>query len=215
MSMLNHERLYRSAKLLDRIARLSVTVGGAGALGANLIENCARQGFKRLRVIDRDRVEERNLSTQPYERRDVGRPKATLLANGLYRAVRVEVEAEFVELRLSNAERLLRGSDIVVDCFDNEAARSAVKETCSALGIPCLHVGLNGGYAEVMWNETYRVPRDAGDDFCDYPLARNVVLLAVVAATEELIRFAGNLPRRNLTITLDDLAVRPVAFPLG
>jgi molybdopterin/thiamine biosynthesis adenylyltransferase len=43
-----------------------VTVCGAGALGANITENLARSGAGSLVVIDRDRIEERNLSTQPY-----------------------------------------------------------------------------------------------------------------------------------------------------
>ncbi len=48
---------------MQRLRQVLVTVCGAGALGANLAENLARQGFTRIRVIDRDRVEERNLST--------------------------------------------------------------------------------------------------------------------------------------------------------
>jgi tRNA A37 threonylcarbamoyladenosine dehydratase len=59
-------------------------VCGAGALGANIAESLARSGFCQLRVIDR--IQDRNLSTQPYYRSDIGAFKAKILANNLYRA---------------------------------------------------------------------------------------------------------------------------------
>lgn len=49
-----------------------VTVCGAVALEANITENLARSGFSKLVVIDRDRIEERNLFTQPYYKSDIG-----------------------------------------------------------------------------------------------------------------------------------------------
>ena len=55
----------------------------------------------------------------------------------------------------------------------------------------------------------YRVPNDIGADVCDYPLARNLVLLAVAVASEVIIRFAANGSRENWTVTLKDFAVRP------
>src|SRR5437868_1296558 len=88
-----HEHRYRTPETMRRVRELPVTVCGAGALGGNMVESLARQGFARLKVIDRDRVEERNLSTQPYYRADIGAFKAKILANALYRALGVSVEA--------------------------------------------------------------------------------------------------------------------------
>jgi len=211
MSTLFHEALERSAETMRRMAELAVTVCGAGALGGNLAETLARSGFRRLRVIDRDRVEERNLSTQPWERGDVGARKARTLANGLYRALAVEIEALSQELTVANGVELLTGSGVVVDTLDNSAGRGAVQEACRALAIPCLHVGLAAGYAEVLWDEAYRLPSAAQDDVCDYPLARNLVLLAVAVAAEVLIGFAAAGEHRSYTLTLADLAIRPFA----
>ena len=39
---------------------------GAGAVGSNLVDNLARQGAENLCVVDRDRVEEHNVSTQVW-----------------------------------------------------------------------------------------------------------------------------------------------------
>lgn len=207
MTILFHETLYRREDLMRRIAALRVVVCGAGALGANVAESLARSGLRELRVIDRDRVEERNLSTQPYQRSDIGAMKAKILANGLYRAVGVAVDAKAEELTAANAARLLGGAELVVDAFDNSVARRAVTDHCAASGTPCLHAGLTADYAEVIWNEEYRVPSAANDDVCDYPLARNLVLLATAVACEAIVSFVATGERRAFTITLRDLAV--------
>lgn len=209
MSVFFHEQLYRSAELMARVRELRFTVCGAGALGANIVESLARAGFARLRVIDRDRVEERNLSTQPFQLSDVGAFKGKVLANTLYRAVRVEVEARNEELTIKNAAKMLAESALVVDAFDNSVSRQAVKDYCLQADLPCLHAGLAGDYAEVIWNEIYRVPSAAQDDVCDYPLARNLVTLAVAIACEAVITYAATGERQSFTATLRDFAVRP------
>ena len=203
-----HEQLYRTDAVMRRLRDLPVTVCGAGALGANIAESLARQGFARLGVIDRDRIEERNLSTQPYYRTDIGAFKAKILANALYRALGVAVAAKSEELTAANATKLLTGSQLVVETFDNSVGRQAVKDACATLRVPCLHVGLASDYAEVIWNEIYRVPSAAQDDVCDYPLARNLVMLTVAVACEAAIAFAANSRQQSYTVTLGDFAIR-------
>jgi len=203
-----HERLYRGDEAMRRVRDSQVTVCGAGALGANITESLARQGFGKLRVIDRDRIEERNLSTQPYFRSDVGAFKAKILANSLYRALGVEVEAIAEGLTQTSVDRCLKGSELVLDTFDNSVSRRLIKDRCEKLGLACLHVGLAADYAEVMWNEAYRVPSEANDDVCDYPLARNLIMLAVGVACEVVVNFVIRVEKKSYTITLADFAVR-------
>jgi molybdopterin/thiamine biosynthesis adenylyltransferase len=194
---------------MTKLKDFPITVCGAGALGANLTENLARSGFGKLKVIDRDRIEERNLSTQPYYRSDIGAYKAKILANNLYRALGVAVEGQTKELTPANSAQLLSGSALVVDTFDNSSARSAVKDYCASAQIFCLHVGLGDDYAEVIWNDIYRVPSPANDDVCDYPLARNLVGLAVVVASEAIVKFVATGEQQSFTITLGDFAIQP------
>ena len=205
---LYHERLYRGDRLMEQARDAPVTVCGAGALGANIVESLARQGFTTLKVIDRDRVQERNLSTQPYHVSDVGALKAKILANSVFRAVGVAVQGQTMELTPENAGRLLGGSALVLDVFDNSQSRRAVKEYCDGASLPCLHVGLAADYAEVIWNEAYRVPSVANDDVCDYPLARNLVMLAVAVACETVVEFLSKGARSSFTITLRDFSIR-------
>ncbi|HEY9853966.1 MAG TPA: ThiF family adenylyltransferase [Leptolyngbyaceae cyanobacterium] len=209
MSIFFHEQRYRTPEVMSRMRDFPVTICGAGALGANLTESLARSGFGKLKVIDRDRVEERNLSTQPYYRSDIGAFKTKMLANSLYRAIGVNIEAHPKELTPKNVEQLLNGTSLIIDTFDNSISRQIVKDYCQNAKKPCLHVGLGGDYAEVIWNEIYRVPSPINDDVCDYPLARNLVTLAVAIACEVVITFIGTGKQQSFTCTLRDLAIKP------
>src|ERR1041384_8203666 len=88
-----HEQIYRGDEALAKLAPPNVTICGAGALGSHLADNLARQGFRHLRVIDRDRIDEHNVSTQLYGAAEVGSPKVEVLRSRVFRAVEVEIEA--------------------------------------------------------------------------------------------------------------------------
>lgn len=208
MSIFFHEQLYRTHALMTQIKDFPVTVCGAGALGGNITENLARSGFAKLVVIDRDRIEERNLSTQPYYKSDVGAYKAKILTNTLYRALGITVDGRSKELTTTNAAQFLRDTSLVIDTFDNSVARQAVQDYCKNAQIPCLHVGLERDYAEVIWNDIYRVPSPTNDDVCDYPLARNLVMLTVAVACEVIINFVASEQQQSFTMTLGDFAVK-------
>jgi hypothetical protein len=62
----------------------------------------------------------------------------------------------------------------------------------------------------VIGDERYRVPQDVAGDVCDYPLARNLVLLVVAVASEVIIRFALTGIRQDFSVTLGDFAIRPL-----
>lgn len=214
MDPLNHERQYRGAEAVRKLNQASVAICGAGAVGSNLAETLARQGVRRLRVVDRDRVGPENRATQVYGTGDVGAQKVAALKEFLFRATGAEIETHGKELTEANARKLLKGVDLVVDGFDNSAARRAVAEACRAESRPCLHVGLNADFAEVTWNERYRVPGDPeGGDVCNYPLARNLVVLVTAVAAEAVVRFLLTGARESYTVTLRDLRVNPEEEP--
>ncbi len=210
MSIFFHEQLERGEAAMAALADYPVVVCGAGALGANVTESLARMGYGQLTVIDRDRIEERNLSTQPYGRRDVGAYKARALANAIYRAVGVEVAFKAVELEPANLDRFLADAWLVVDCFDNGASRGALTDWAARHQVACVHAGLADGYGEVVWNEEYRVPSRGRDDMCDYPLTRTLALMVAAMTCELVTEFVVTGTRRSLGLTLGDFDVRPV-----
>lgn len=204
-----HEASYRGPELLARLADCRLTVCGAGALGANLCEQFARMGARQLTAIDRDRIEAGNLATQPYLRSELGAQKAVVLAQQLYRSVGCELRGLAAEIADSTVARLLRGAELVVDCLDNRAARLCVQNHCRRAGLPLLHGGVNGDYAEVVWDDVYTVPSGAGEDVCDYPLARNLVTLTVACLAESILNWLENGECLSYSVTLRDCAIRP------
>lgn len=208
--MIHHETLYRGPEALDRVGRARLVICGAGAVGSNLVDSLARQGFRRLAVIDDDRIEAHNVGTQTYAESDVGAFKVEMLQAEVFRAVGIEIQAERQRLTERTVARLLADADLVVDGFDNHASRALVTEHCRQAGTPCLHVGLSADYAEVLWNEIYRVPHDRdveGEDVCDYPMARNLISFAVALACEAIVRYVVIGERENYSFTLGDLTI--------
>ena len=204
----HHESLYRGDQIVRQLGELRIVLCGAGAIGSNLADNLVRQGATRLRVIDHDKIEEHNVSTQLYGESDVGGAKVDVLRSRLFRTAGVEIEAVRKELTESNAQQMLREADLVIDTFDNSKSRRLVQEMCRALGLTCLHVGLSADYCEIIWDETYRVPADVGADVCDYPLARNLVTLSVSIASETIFTFLATRERKSWSATLADFAVQ-------
>jgi molybdopterin/thiamine biosynthesis adenylyltransferase len=204
----HHETIYRGPELLDKLSKLRITLCGVGAIGSNLADNLVRQGIAGLRAIDKDRVEEHNVSTQIYAEADIGVWKVEALRNRLFKVAGVEIDPVRKELTAQNARQLLGDCDLLIDAFDNSAARQLVQQTARASGTSCLHIGLYEDYCEVIWDEHYRVPQDVAGDVCDYPLARNLVLLAVVIASETILKFVATGERADWSGTLGDLAVR-------
>jgi molybdopterin-synthase adenylyltransferase len=207
-ALLNHETQYRSSQVMAKINTYTITVCGAGALGANIVENLARAGYGNLTVIDFDRIEEHNLSTQPYYKSDIGGFKAKVLANALYRAIGEKVTTHTQRLTVENAASLLKGAELVIDAFDNSASRQILKDYSLQTGVDCLHAGLAADYAEVIWNADYRVPSNAKEDICDYPLAQNLVMLTVAVTCEILTQFLTTGDRTSRSITLKDISIQ-------
>jgi molybdopterin/thiamine biosynthesis adenylyltransferase len=203
-----HEALYRGQAALDRLGQAHITICGAGALGSHLIDTLARQGARRLTVIDQDRAEEHNIGTQIYDEGDIGAFKAEVMQARCFRATGIELEAVAKLLTERNIAKLLRGASLVIDTFDNSASRRLVAEHCNMQGLACLHLGMNADYGEVKWNESYRVPGDVLEgNACEYPLARNLILIIVALGSEAALRFLLDGQKESYSFTLRDLSV--------
>jgi molybdopterin/thiamine biosynthesis adenylyltransferase len=133
----------------------------------------------------------------------------------LFDELGIEVKSHSRELTAKNAPALLRNASVVVDSFDNSKSRNVVKGYSLTSSVPCLHVGLNRDYAEVIWNEHYRAPSAANEDMRDYPLARNLILIAVAVASESLVRYLSGGGKGSYTITLGDFAAQQIEPGFG
>ena len=214
MSHLMHELSYRSEGAIDKVQQVRILVCGVGAIGSNLVDNLVRQGFGNIDILDYDVVEAHNIGTQTYGVYDVGQFKVDALSRKIYRDTKMVVNGLNKELVVDNKD-ILQGYDLIIDTFDNNAARKTVFDYCSELDIDCVHAGMSSdGYAQVVWNDKYIVPQDNEDaiDVCDYPLARNLVLIISSLLSEVIMQFVVNEIKKNLELTLKDMTLH-VASP--
>ncbi|HEX4691786.1 MAG TPA: HesA/MoeB/ThiF family protein [Solirubrobacteraceae bacterium] len=130
----------------------SVVVVGAGALGSPVASYLAGAGVGRIGLLDDDAVERSNLARQfLHFTPDLGVPKAESAAAKLrFLNPDVVVEPYRVRLDADNAEGLLAGHDLVVDCSDSFATRYAVNAACCAAGVALVEGGVVGMSGLVM-----------------------------------------------------------------
>lgn len=137
-----------------RLAGSRALVVGCGALGSAQVEALARAGVGRLRVVDRDFVEESNLQRQTmFSERDARErlPKAVAAARRVAEInSEVEVEAEVSDVSASNVERLVEGCDVVLDGTDNFATRYLVNDACVKHNVNWIYGAAVGSYGVTM-----------------------------------------------------------------
>lgn len=134
-----------------KLLRSQVAVVGCGGLGGYVIEELARLGVGRLRVIDPDVFEEHNLNRQLLATiANLGTSKAAAAlkrVQGINPAV--SVDPRQVAVGLDNGVELLTGMDVVVDAIDNINGRLDLAQLCRRLDIPLVHGSIAGWFGQV------------------------------------------------------------------
>jgi molybdopterin/thiamine biosynthesis adenylyltransferase len=106
----------------DRLAEITATVIGVGAIGRQVALQLAAIGVPRLQLVDFDQVDLTNITTQGYWATDVGQPKVMATAAAIRRldpAITVETVEDRYRPRLGIGEA-------VFCCVDSIAARAAI-----------------------------------------------------------------------------------------
>ena len=122
-----HETLHDN---IDKILGKRIAILGCGAIGANLAISLARRGFKSFYLADYDKIQEHNISTQPWENQELGRLKTAMLSKklSLFSNAKGMTDSSKIE---STGDIVRFGSfapDIIIDCFDNSESRRIVQE---------------------------------------------------------------------------------------
>jgi molybdopterin-synthase adenylyltransferase len=136
----------------SRLKGARAMVVGAGALGSPALAYLAGAGVGRIGVVDDGEVELSNLPRQPLHfTPDAGTNKA-LSATAKLNLMNPEAMVEPYPARLEepNAQAILAGADVVLDCSDTFATRYVVNDACCALGIPLVEAGVLGFDGLVM-----------------------------------------------------------------
>jgi molybdopterin/thiamine biosynthesis adenylyltransferase len=147
----------------------TVTIVGVGALGshvAQFLRNAAK-----LRVIDFDRVEQKNVLSQFHAKSSLGRAKVVALQQTLAFLFGTKIDGVPHKLVAGNAKELLGNVELIVDCLDNLDARSIVRHFARSHGVPCLHGALaaDGSFGRVIWDEEFTIDGEfaAGAATCE------------------------------------------------
>ena len=134
----------------ERLQRSAVLVVGAGALGTPVLTYLAGAGVGRLGVLDGADVALDDLHAEPvHYTPDVGVPKAHSAAAKLgFLNPEIVIEPYAVQLDAGNAEGLLAGQDLVVDCSNDARTQDVVAAECARLGVPLVAAGASarGGW---------------------------------------------------------------------
>lgn len=210
---LNHEIAFREDQSIDinKRSNKKILILGVGALGSWIAEFLSRQGYSNLTLLDMDRVENKNLGSQNFSKKDTGRMKASCIKNKIllnFESLKIDIIEK--KLTTDNANKIIRDFELVIDVFDNLESRSIVKNVCKELKIDCLHVGMSDdGFSEIEWNEYYQIPKslEQMNDVCDYPLASNLVFVTVGLACEVINAFVDFGKKRTVHFTLNDLHI--------
>ncbi|MDT5294945.1 MAG: molybdopterin-synthase adenylyltransferase [Acidobacteriota bacterium] len=137
-----------------RLCESRALVVGCGALGSAQVEMLARAGVGRLRVVDRDFVEESNLQRQTmFTERDAREraPKAVAAARRVAEINSdVKCEAVVADVNQSNVERLVEGCGVVLDGTDNFATRFLLNDACVKRGVAWVYGAAVGSYGVTM-----------------------------------------------------------------
>ena len=141
----------------------TITIIGAGALGSHLAL-LLRNADAALRVLDFDRIEAHNLQSQFHGRGHLGKLKVEALKQTLQFMFGVKLTAIPHRLTADNADAILGGSDLLVDCLDNAPSRKLVQAYAEQAGVPCLHGALapDGSFGRVIWTEQFIIDSEVG-----------------------------------------------------
>lgn len=161
---------------------MKITIVGVGALGTEVVMFLRNAGT--IKVIDFDRVERKNTLSQLHAVTNVGKNKAHAMQQTMQFLFGVKIEAVPHKLVADNAEALLSGAELIIDCLDNAAAREIVQRFVRKTKVPCLHGALaaNGEFGRVIWDENFVVESGGTTGAATCEDGEHLPFIAVVSA---------------------------------
>ncbi len=137
-----------------KVSACRVLVVGAGALGNEILKNLLLLGFRKIVILDLDRIEESNLSrTILFRRRDIGKFKVHAAAEACRE---IEPDCEVTPLVGNVMEDCGLGvfewSDLILAGLDNREARLWINRAAWKVGRPWIDGAIEGinGVARVF-----------------------------------------------------------------
>lgn len=135
-----------------KLSESRVSIIGAGGLGGQVIVLLARLGIGNLAVIDHDVFDETNLNRQALSSiHTIGKSKAETAKEAVEKInPAVNVTTFYSRLKDTNAEKILTGSDVIVDALDNISDRFILEKYARKYEIPLVHGAVAGFEGQLM-----------------------------------------------------------------
>ncbi len=154
---LDEDKHERSKRLdwfdLDKVRDAKVLVVGCGAIGNETVKNLILAGFRRIMLVDMDRVVRSNLNRCVFfndndaERKRLKAEVVAEKAGRLEKNLEIEYRTEMIQ---DLPEEFISSFDIVLGCLDNVAARLHLNAHCYYNGIPYIDAATLGFIGKVQ-----------------------------------------------------------------
>ena len=146
----------------EKLGNSSVVIIGCGALGTIIATSLVRAGIGRVRIIDRDFIEYHNLQRQVlFDENDIreGLPKAIAAERHLKKVnSSIEIEGIVADVNYANIERLVHGTDIILDGLDNLETRFLINDVSLKHEVPWIYGGAISSHGMTMTIIPYEPP---------------------------------------------------------
>jgi len=140
-----------------RLQSVKIGIAGAGGLGSNLAGHLARCGFRRLKLVDFDKVELSNLDRQFYFADQAGMPKVDALKQNLLRInPHQDIETASQKIERGDGAKLFCDCDIVAECLDRAESKSMLVADVLPLGRLIVAASGLGGWGEADRIQVHR-----------------------------------------------------------
>lgn len=155
------ERLL-GADNLSRLAAAKVGVIGLGSGGGFVAQSLAMSGVGHFVLVDNDTLDATNIVRHVADQRDVGKPKAQVVADLI-----MQRNAKAVcDVRVGKIEEhmdALEGLDLVVVGVDQEQVKYVINDACLKMGVPAVYAGV---YARGEGGDVVMIRPNVGEEPC-------------------------------------------------
>ena len=165
----------------ERLKDANITVIGCGGIGGATTEMLVRMGIGNLTIIDKDTFDVSNINRQLMSSfYSVGKSKV----NTTYETLKsinpfINIAAFEEELNEGNVQKIVEGSDIVIDALDNLVTRITLSRYAYESEIPFIHGAIHGTMGQVSvftkdtptYEELFKLP-SLGKDLNEKVIAK-------------------------------------------
>jgi sulfur carrier protein ThiS adenylyltransferase len=115
---------------IKKAQTVKIGIAGCGGLGSNCAFNLVRSGITKLRLVDFDLVENKNLNRQFFFHRQIAMPKTEALAQNL-KDINPELELDIINKRITaqNVKELFKDCAIIVEALDQPQEKAMLLES--------------------------------------------------------------------------------------